>query len=317
MQNLDPLLYNLQMIRAPDAWALGYGGSADVPICVLDTGVDVPHPALNAQLWVNGAEMNGTAGVDDDIDGVVDDIYGARYLSGVASGNVTDGNGHGTHCSGIVAGFGPTSAATTLAGVAPFTRLITARGLRDTGSGTLSDLVAGMKYCAARGARVISNSWASCNSEPPGGYMQTTFNSFPNVTFVFAAGNNALNIDSNTTCGYPGTVPADNVINVGAVDYLYDKTSYSNYGTSKVDVMAPGDNVLSTYPGGRFVMMSGTSMACPHVAGMAGVLLAKNATLTPLQIKNAIIGSCFQVGNSSTWSACGGIVDLYSAVELV
>jgi subtilisin family serine protease len=271
--------WNLNSINAPEAWAHGYTGQG-VVVAVVDTGVDRSHPDLVNQLWVNAGEIAGN-GLDDDHNGFVDDTSGWDFASG--DNNPNDENGHGTHVAGTIAadanGFGAT-------GVAPDATIMPVRVLGADGSGTANAVANGIRYAAQMGADIINLSL--------GGSLSTVIQSAIQyaqqlgVLVVAAAGN-----DGAATPGYPARFSSslNNVISVGAYSSSNAIASFSNdVGNSgAVQVDAPGVNVYSTYFGSRYGTLSGTSMATPHVAGLAALILSANHNLSAAQVRSLIV----------------------------
>ncbi|UCE60918.1 MAG: S8 family serine peptidase [Phycisphaerales bacterium] len=275
-------------IDAPEAWDITQG-NADVVVAVIDTGVDYNHEDLAANIWTNNGETpdNDT---DDDGNGFVDDYLGWDFVENaggcaetedcsVRDNDPADAHGHGTHCSGIVAA--PANNGTGIAGLAPNTKVMALRAgyLTVDGRGSLydSDIEPAILYAVGNGADVISMSFGG-----GGGATEDEFQfAFDQgVVLVAAAGN------ANT---HHKTYPAayDQVVAVSASDHDDAKASFSNYG-SWVDVVAPGVSILSTLPGDAYTSWNGTSMACPHVAGLGALLLSQTPGLSQLELKTLV-----------------------------
>ncbi len=291
-QPAEQLEYSRAVLNMSSAWSITEGSSA-VTVAVIDSGVDYFHPDLRDNIAVNTAEKSGTEGVDDDRNGFVDDTYGWDFYHDRPNGY--DDNGHGTHCAGIIAagknGIG-------IRGVAPGVRILPVKFLGPDGSGDTVDAINAIDYAVARGARVLSNSWGG------GGYskllddaVQRAINK--GVIFVAAAGNNAANNDGSPT--YPADYAG--VISVGSSDSMDQKSSFSNYGKSSVDIFAPGTAILSTYPNGQYRVLSGTSMATPQVSGAIALALSLNSSLSRNQIVQDLCASA--VGRLLDFSRCG------------
>lgn len=271
--------WNLNQINAPEAWARGYTGQG-VVVAVIDTGVDLDHPELVDQLWVNAGEIPGN-GIDDDGNGYTDDSYGWDFASN--DNWPDDGNGHGTHVAGTIAaaynGTGPT-------GVAWGASIMAVRVLGDNGSGTMSGVAAGIRYAVDNGADIINLSLGGSYSSTILAAMQ--YAQSRGVLIVAAAGN-----DYGTVPGYPARFSGSlsNVLSVGAHNSSGGIASFSNdVGTSgAVQVDAPGVSIFSTYVGGRHTLLSGTSMATPHVAALAALALSANPNLTAAQLRDLIV----------------------------
>jgi len=276
-------------IDAEVAWSLTTGNSQFVA-GVIDTGVDYNHEDLHANMWKNTLEdwdSDGNPtndGVDNDGNGYVDDYYGMNAING--SGDPMDDNHHGTHCAGILGA--ATNNSKGVAGVCWNAKIMALKFLDSTGSGYTSDAITCIEYAIDHKVSVLSNSWGG------GGYSQSLYNAIKvagdnNILFVVASGNESRNND--TTPAYPASYDLPNIISVGASDDKDNRSSYSNYGQYSVDVFAPGEKIYSTFPSNSYSFLSGTSMACPHVSGLALLLLADDPSLTHYQLKAKIMRS--------------------------
>lgn len=260
---------------AESAWDITQG-NGDVVVAVVDTGVDYNHPDLVQNMWTNPRESQN--GIDDDGNGLVDDIYGYNAYSN--NGNPMDDHNHGTHCAGTIGARGNNGIG--VAGVSWNVKIMGIKFMGSNGSGDLSGAIRGINYVvdqkrAGVNVRVMSNSWGG------GGYSETLERAIQRaanegILFVAAAGNSAMNNDSSPT--YPASYEVSNVISVAAVQPGNTIASFSNYGSRSVDIAAPGVSILSTLVGGGYGRMSGTSMATPHVAGALGLLLSYDGSLS-------------------------------------
>lgn len=283
-------------INAEKAWTLNRG-SKDIVVAIIDTGIDWTHQDLKGNLFVNEAEQNGEAGVDDDGNGYVDDIYGYDFANN--DGDPKDGHGHGTHCSGVI---GATHKRSGVRGVMGKVKIFGVKFLTDRGSGTTENAIKSIDYAIKRGANVLSNSWGG------GGFSQALKDAIvaaneAGIVFVAAAGNSNANNDTKDT--YPANYAVDNVISVGAMAGTGKRSSFSNYGKTKVHVFAPGSNILSTVTNNGYKKMSGTSMACPHVAGGIGLLLASSPNLTPLEVRERLEATAVRNGLVDKYTTSG------------
>lgn len=268
-------LWGITKIEAPRAWDLTTG-SDDVVIAVIDSGVDYNHPDLSANMWKNSGETQN--GIDDDGNGVIDDLHGYNAVDG--SGNPMDDHSHGTHVSGTIGGVGNNGQG--VVGVSWNVKIMGIKFLTASGSGKLSDAIKAINYLIAmkrRGVnvRAVNNSWGG------GGYSEVLESAIKNldelgVIFVAAAGNEAN--DNDASPSYPASYEVSNVVSVAATDQNDNLAGFSNYGASTVHIAAPGVGILSTIPGGGYGTMSGTSMAAPHVAGVLGLLFAAHPNLS-------------------------------------
>jgi subtilisin family serine protease len=270
-------------IDAPEAWDLTTG-SASVAVAVIDSGVDAAHPDLAPNIWSNPGESGGgkeTNGVDDDGDGFVDDAHGWDWVGSDA--NPADANGHGTHVAGTIGARGNDGIG--VSGVSWSTRLMALRVLDSSGNGLLSNVISAYGYAAAHGAKVVNASLGGP------GFSQAEYDaihSAPGTLFVVAAGNNAANNDVSSD--YPCAYDLPNLICVAATDQRDGLASFSNYGATTVDLGAPGYRIASDQPGSSFAYMSGTSMATPHVSGVAALVFADSPAASVGGVRQAILG---------------------------
>ena len=293
-------------INALAAWEVTKGNK-EIKIAVIDTGVDYNHVDLKDNIMINEAELNGEEGVDDDENGFIDDVYGYDFANDDA--DPMDGHGHGTHCAGVI---GAVHNETGIAGVMADVQILSIKFLSDSGRGSTEGAIKAIDYAIKRGVNVMSNSWGG------GPFNQALLDSIiaadeAGIVFVAAAGNSRRN--NNSSSSYPANYEVDNVISVGAMDGAGKKASFSNYGSEKVHVFAPGVNIFSTVQNDRYKNMSGTSMACPHVSGVVGLMLAKNMNLTPLQVRDILVDSSVETTNLSTYSLSKGRVDASNALD--
>jgi subtilisin family serine protease len=272
--------WNLNAINAPQVWARGYTGSG-VIVAVIDSGVDYRHAELVNNMWVNPGEIAGN-GRDDDRNGYVDDDRGWDFAHD--DNNPLDVFGHGTHVAGTIAA-ARNDARTT--GVAYGARIMPVQVLDANGIGDGDDsLAAAIRYAVNNGADIINVSvWWNFS---PAIVSALNYAGQMGVFVVAASGDS-----SGSMPAYPAHFSGrmSHVISVGA-----HTSSNSLFRTSKrlgtrgaVKIDAPGANVYSTLPGNRYGHRSGTSMAAPHVAGVAALALSANPTLTPSQLRQVLV----------------------------
>lgn len=285
------------LVNAPEVWARGMTGRG-VVVAVVDTGVDYNHPDLRQNIWVNPREVAGD-GIDNDRNGFVDDVRGWDFVDNDAFPldvvdtriiNGESGNpGHGTHVAGTIAavrnGIGST-------GVAPDSRIMPVRVLDHRGTGAVTAIARGIRYAANNGADVINLSLG-------GGYSSDIESAIRYAVsrgsvVVVAAGNGGQSQPS-----HPARLAATvaGVIAVGSVDrnqQLASRSDRAGIDSRMRYVVAPGVSVHSTLPSGRYGILSGTSMAAPHVAGIAALMRGAVPSASPQGVQARITGTARQ-----------------------
>ncbi|MBI4851198.1 MAG: S8 family serine peptidase [Acidobacteria bacterium] len=297
-------------INVLDAWELSTGDDQMV-IGVIDTGIDYTHPDINPNIWVNENEIPNN-GIDDDNNGVIDDIHGYNAIDD--SGDPMDDNDHGTHCAGTIGAAGDNGEG--IVGVNWKVKLMGLKFLSSDGSGSLNDALEAINYVLEmkkRGVniRILSNSWGG------GGYSQALHDAIKTlnkegILFVAAAGNSATNIDNDPH--YPSSYQADNVLAVAAIDNQDNIARFSNYGVKSVHIGAPGVDIYSTIPGNEYAFFSGTSMATPHVSGVTSLMLVNNPSLTPKEIIDRIVSSSTKTTALAGKTISGGRINTHAAI---
>jgi subtilisin family serine protease len=295
-------------INAPAAWDI-LNSAPDVVVAVVDTGIRYTHEDLAANMWRNPSEVPNN-NVDDDGNGIIDDVHGINAITG--SGNPMDDGDHGTHVAGIIGAVGNNGKGIT--GVAWNVKLMACKFIASDGFGFTSDAVDAIDYAIDHGAHVINASFGG------GGYSSALFAAIQRaraagIIFVAAAGNEQLNIDSFPT--YPASYSLDNIVVVGATTRTdaFD-ASYSNFGANGVDLFAPGSSIYSTWGSGDNAYRSetGTSMAAPHVAGAAALMRARYTNLTSSEIINRLMASVDVLPGLSGKCRTGGRLNLSKAL---
>ncbi|MCC6933014.1 MAG: S8 family serine peptidase [Deltaproteobacteria bacterium] len=297
-------------LDAPEAWALD-NSTNEVVVGVVDTGVDYRHPDLLANLWVNPRELPGN-NVDDDNNGVVDDIYGYNAIKD--NGAPLDDHGHGTHCAGIIGAVANNGKG--VAGIARNVKIMALRFMDKTGAGYVSDAVEAIEYGvfakqSGVNLRVLSNSWAG-EGDSSALKEAVQFANSNGISFIVAAGNESNNNDVSPL--YPSNYNIANVITVAAISNNGSLAYFSNYGPNSVHVAAPGVNILSTVLNGGYQKMSGTSMATPYVAGVAALVYSKLGSVSPTNVKSLIMSNTVQLDSLTGKVASGGMVNAYKAL---
>ncbi len=295
-------------INATAAWDIT-NGSSNVIVAIVDTGVDYNHPDLSANIWTNPGEIPGN-GIDDDHNGYIDDIHGWNFVTNAS--DPLDDNGHGTHVSGTIGASGNNGIG--VVGVNWQVKMMALKAFDAAGSGFTSDAVSAILYANANGASVISNSWSGSGFDQA---LKDAIDTSPAVV-VCAAGNidqQHIQPNNDVIPQYPASFTSANIISVAATDQNDLLASFSHFGLVSVDLAAPGVNIWSTVNvAGQYGVMSGTSMATPHVSGVAALVKSVNPTLTAVQIKNIILSSVDAKGSLSGLVSTGGRLDAYRAV---
>lgn len=300
-------------VSALEAWDITTG-SREVVVGVIDTGVRYTHQDLAGQMWRNpgesgqGRENNGR---DDDNDGYVDNVYGINAING--SGDPWDDNDHGTHCAGTIGaaanGGGPH------VGVAWDVQIMALKFLDASGSGSSSDAIACIDFAVGKGAQILSNSWGG------GGSSNAMRRAIRNardagVLFVAAAGNDGSNNDRYPQ--YPANYDVENVVSVAAIDRRGNLANFSNYGSETVHVAAPGVSIYSTTSGSdrSYDSFSGTSMATPHVAGVAALILSHYPDIGIAELRDRLIYGSDPLGDLSGNVMANGTVNAHQSLIL-
>jgi subtilisin family serine protease len=261
-------LWGLRMIGAPGAWDL-LTDSSGVLVAVVDSGIDLDHPEFASRVWTNSGEVPGN-GVDDDRNGVVDDVHG--WNPHVGTVDVSDDNGHGSHVAGTIGAAGNNGVGVT--GVAWDTTLLPVKVLGADNTGFSASISDGIHYAASMGADVVNLSLSVSGRSQA---IEDTIAAFPDTLFVVAAGNNGQNAE--TSSAFPCKAPGANVICVAATTSTDGLASFSNYGAASVDLGAPGQDVLSTSVEGTerlfdlFSSLSAWTVVGPWSIGSSGARL--------------------------------------------
>lgn len=312
--------------QAEKAWDAGFTGSKSVVVGIVDEGIDINHPDLKDNIWVNPFETAGD-GLDNDGNGYVDDVNGWDFVNN--DNTVYDGTGddHGTHVAGTIGGVGGNGVG--VAGVSWNVTMISTKFLGPNG-GYTSDAVRALDYLTDLKTRHGINVVASSNSWGGGGYSSALHSAIirgakAGILFVGAAGNNASNNDA--TANYPSNYSTlqgtstttaasyEAVIAVAALTSTGGLASFSNYGATTVDIAAPGASINSTLPGGTYGSYSGTSMATPHVTGAVALYAAAYPNATAAQARQAILGTARPTASVAGLTATGGRLDVAAALN--
>jgi subtilisin family serine protease len=298
---LYPQQWGLAQIGAPTAWSTTTG-SASVAIAVIDSGIDATHPDLAGQLWTNPGEIAGN-GLDDDNDGYVDDMHGWNILNNNA--DLSDTSGHGTEVAGIAAAASNNGAG--VAGVSWACKLMVVKVAQPSGVANYSDIAAGVAYAALKGARVINLSLGGASDSITLRAAVTA----AAATAVVVGG--AGNSNSNAPF-YPAAYPE--ALAVAGTTNTDTKVADSNFG-AWVDVAAPGEAITTTFSGGTYGSSSGTSLAAPFAAGLAGLLFSQHPDWSAAQVRAQIVHTAHNIDAQNPGYAGqlgSGRIDAASAV---
>jgi subtilisin family serine protease len=293
-------------IDAPEAWNT-QTGSKRVVVAVTDTGVDYNHEDLAANMWRNSGETPGDR-IDNDGNGYIDDVYGYDFIN--TDSDPMDDQSHGSHVAGSIGAVGNNSRG--VAGVNHNVSLMALKMGTAQSRLNVTSATQAIRYATANGADVINASWYI---NP---FSQVLFDAISDandagVLFVAAAGNSARNNDTNPF--YPANYELPNVISVAATDRRDQLARFSQFGALTVDLGAPGVDILSTIPGNQYQLKDGTSMAAPHVAGAAALLLAQDPSRTPVQLKNILMNTTDPLTSLNGNTVSGGRLNLWKALN--
>lgn len=318
-------------IDAPEAWDITTG-DADVIVALLDTGVDYGHPDLGPNIWTNTLEVEGTPGVDDDGNGMIDDVHGWDFYNG--DNDPMDDNYHGTHVAGTIAAAGNNNVG--VIGVSWTAAIMPIKIWGGDGRGSLAETVAGVNYVSMmrreHGIDVRAINFSGGNYPFKESYEETS--SFrlaieeagnEGILFVAAACNNG--VDNDIAPAYPGSYTLDNIIAVAATNHDDVLARFSSFGLVSIDLAAPGVDVLSTFPtyetaamqarghSTNYQRLSGTSMATAHVTGTAALLWALKPNATYVQVSNAIRDNVDAISGLHGKLASGGRLNAHAALQ--
>lgn len=296
-----------------EAWRSSKG-SKDVVVAVIDSGIDLNHPDLKDNLWVNKREIPNNK-IDDDKNGYVDDVYGWNFLKN--NNNVQDDYGHGTHVAGIIGAKGNNGIGTV--GV---NWNVSIMSLKYFGAESFGSTVSAMKaidYAVMMKTKfgvnivAINASWGGLGYDR---YLHDTINRAgrAGIAFVASAGNSSMNNDIRPQ--FPSSFNSTNLIAVASTKPDRSLSSFSNYGKTSVDLGAPGSNILSTKPNNRYAYSSGTSMAAPMVTGTIALMKSANMNLSLDHIRTILLASVSKVTSliNKVWT--DGVLNIGRAVTL-
>jgi hypothetical protein len=291
------------------AWALT-SGSAQVVVAVLDSGLRTSHQDLRDNLWINPGEIPGN-GRDDDGNGYVDDVHGADMTD--PSKALSDDNGHGTHVAGTIAATAGNSGPHV--GVAPGVRIMGIRASDEAARFSTSAIIDGFGYAVRHGAKVVNASFGGPT------YSQAQYDALDHaraagLLIVCAAGNDGQNNDLGGA--FPAGYRLPNVLSIAAMDRFGALAEFSNYGVETVHLAAPGVEIFSCSNAGdeTYATMQGTSMAAPHVTGVAALVWSRFPQATATEVRQRLLQSVVPLPSLAAKVQTGGMVNAFRALAL-
>lgn len=290
--------YGLSKIGAVEAWKQ-HKGSKKFVMAVIDTGIDYNHEDLSFNVWRNPNPSDKK------------DVVGFDFVHN--DGLPYDDNQHGSHTAGTVGGVGGNGKG--VSGVSQRVSIMALKFLSGEGSGTTADAIRAIDYAVAHGAKVLSNSWGGKGDDGNKALYEAIDRAkAKDVLFIAAAGNDGTDNDGKDP-SYPAAFDNDNMIAVAATDDKDKLAFFSNYGKKSTHLAAPGVNVYSTVPGNKYASLSGTSMACPHVAGAASLLWSKHPEWNYKKVKQVLLSTVDKLPALESKTATGGRLNVLKALR--
>jgi subtilisin family serine protease len=303
--------WGIAKVSADKAWST-QKGNKNIIVAVIDTGVDYNHPDLAFNMWRNTKALQGMkTGVDPFGDEVTGDVVGWNF---VHNDNLPfDDNQHGTHCAGSVGAVGDDGKG--ISGVSQRVSIMAIKFLSAQGSGDTAGAIKSIDYAVSRGAKILSNSWGGKGDDGSNGALKDAVvrAEKAGVLFVAAAGNDGTDNDRDPV--FPAAFDVPNMLTVAATTETDGMAFFSNKGAKSVHVGAPGTNVYSTAPNGRYQKLSGTSMACPHVAGAAALVWSQFPNADYKEIKRRLMDSGDAISALNGKTVSGKRINVMNAVK--
>ena len=268
----DPLMrkkWSLTQIQAPDTWLKYSKGSRNIIVAIIDTGIDTSHPDLKRNIWRNPKEIPNN-NKDDDNNGYVDDIHGWNFVD--HNNKVYDTHGHGTHIAGIIGADGGNGIG--VSGVSPRVNLMALKyyNPNDSGEHNLKNTIKAIEYAVKNGAHIINYSGGGTEGNPAEKAAIQKAEA-KGILFVAAAGNEGSNTDKKRKSYFPANYGLSNILPITATNTSDQVLSSSNWGKKSVHSAAPGRDILSTLPNGKYGVMTGTSQATAVASGAAVLVM--------------------------------------------
>ncbi len=292
-------LWGMGKISAEEAWK-AHRGSHDFIVADIDTGIDYNHTDLGFNLWRNPNPTDKQ------------DITGFDFVHN--DGLPFDDQEHGTHTAGTIGAVGGNGLG--ISGVNQQVSLMALKFISQDGSGTTADAIRAIDYAITHGAKVLSNSWGG-QGDPDNKALYEAIERArtKGVLFVAAAGNSSADNDDPSSASYPAAFENDNLISVAATDQNDGLAYFSNYGKKRTHLAAPGDKIYSTIPGNQYKAMSGTSMACPHVAGAAALVWSKHPEWDYKKVKHVLLSTVDPLAALKEKTITGGRLNVLKALQ--
>jgi hypothetical protein len=305
----DPLLseqWGFNRVGGAAVWSKLQTAETSI-VAVVDSGIDFTHPDLQGVAWENEKEVAGN-GIDDDANGYVDDRLGIDVAT--RQSDPMDAFGHGTHIAGIIGALPENQLG--IRGLVPNVKIVAVKIFDDRGAGSLAGALEALEYVEQlrlRGVpiRAVNASWGGSG---PSQALKETIERLGalGVIVAAAAGNQNNNNDQNPE--YPASFSSPTLLSVAALNESGKRSNFSNFGSSTVDIAAPGEGVVSTISGGRYAYYSGTSMAAPFVTGAVALLAAQNPNLSATDIVSLITNGARKSAALSEEVLSGGELSL-------
>lgn len=295
--------YSLNKISAPAVWAQDIDCS-NVVIAAIDSGFDMDHPDLVGNIWTNPGEIPDN-GKDDDGNGYIDDVHGWDFFDD--DNDPDDEYFHGTHVAGILSAV--TDNSEGVASLARNVKIVPLKIFNEKGKTNTDHVYEALQYVKKMGFTIVNNSYGSKSKSD---LLYGAMKDYPDALFLAASGNSTEDNDSAPM--YPASYGLPNIISVASTDIYDNLSDFTNYGAQSVNIAAPGSDIVSTYIGGIYASVSGTSMACPLVASAAAVIKAVYPDLTPTEIIERLEDSADKLDSLDGKIKTGARLNAYRAV---
>lgn len=299
--------WSISNTKLSNLWDLKEYNCNNVVVAVVDTGIDYTHEDLSANILINNSEIPGN-NLDDDGNGFKDDYYG--YDFAYDDNDPRDGDGHGSHVAGIVGAV--INNGKGIAGVCNV-KILPVKVLDDRGDGWISDVYEGVIYASNRGAKIINLSMEANSNDSE--YVRLfndaiSYAKGKGAVVVVAGGNSGYDLLNNTVLPASLRNNHDNMFVVGSYNSSNNFSYFSNYAGLLMDIVAPGENIYSTFESNRYYTDTGTSMATPFVSGVVSYLLAHEPNLTFQEIRNRLYNATVKNSSFLGKALCDGKFDL-------